>query len=161
MIVQLTGNINYSITLDPSVWIFDDRKIKLADAFNPDAVQEEVEEKLRTADQLNAAIYEQNVKPPVNNTVKKYDREELLSTSYVMPIKEFIEHAEVKEDAEKAILISEDAEYMISLEQLKNCYLLFSIDGKPIKENGPVHVYLKDGSNQDEPFTSIKKIIIQ
>lgn len=33
MIVQLKGNVQFPITLDPTVWIFDDRKIKLEEAF--------------------------------------------------------------------------------------------------------------------------------
>lgn len=36
MIVQLKGNVQFPITLDPTVWIFDDRKIKLEEAFLPD-----------------------------------------------------------------------------------------------------------------------------
>lgn len=28
-IIQIKGSVKYSITLDPSVWIFDDRKIDL------------------------------------------------------------------------------------------------------------------------------------
>lgn len=161
MIVQLTGNVKYPITLDPTVWIFDDRKLEFANAFDQNLKQEDLVEPLKTADQLNAAIYQQMMRPPVNNTVKKYKKEELLSTSFVMPILEFLGNAEVNHDAKEVILETENGDAQISIEQLMNCYLLFSIDGKPIKEDGPVHLYFKDGSNKNDPITGIKKIIIQ
>ncbi|MDY0408070.1 hypothetical protein [Paracerasibacillus soli] len=49
MIVQLTGNITYPITLDPTVWIFDDRKIKLEEAFNE-------KDKLKLKEKSNAQL---------------------------------------------------------------------------------------------------------
>src|SRR5690625_6189198 len=33
VIVQLAGNVGYPITLDPTVWIFDDRKVLLEEEF--------------------------------------------------------------------------------------------------------------------------------
>ena len=44
-IAQIKGNVKYSITLDPSVWLFDDRKKRLEDFF----IHSEIEE-----DQLEA-----------------------------------------------------------------------------------------------------------
>ncbi|WP_250130006.1 hypothetical protein [Jeotgalicoccus sp. WY2] len=42
MIIQLTGNVRYQITLDPSTWIFDDRKIKIEDLLAQTADGEEI-----------------------------------------------------------------------------------------------------------------------
>ncbi len=39
MIIQIKGNVKYPITLDPSVWIFDDRKILLEDAFKDKVIE--------------------------------------------------------------------------------------------------------------------------
>ena len=51
MIIPLTGNVRFSITLDPSVWIFDDRKIQFEEAFTKDRK----EEKDETEDLKNTA----------------------------------------------------------------------------------------------------------
>ncbi|MDA8353303.1 MAG: hypothetical protein M0Z65_09010 [Firmicutes bacterium] len=32
-IIQLTGKVTYPITLDPTLWIFDDRRFEMADRF--------------------------------------------------------------------------------------------------------------------------------
>ncbi|SFM00673.1 hypothetical protein SAMN04487943_106154 [Gracilibacillus orientalis] len=148
MIIQIKGNVKYQITLDPSVWIFDDRKVKLEEAFKAATVP-------------NEDVVESNIKlhkPPVNHSIKKYNKKELLEHSYLMPIQEFIENAEVDENAEVAILKTADAEHTISIDQLYASYLLFSIDGKIIKEHGPAYFYHGDGSNQDEPIMGIKVI---
>ena len=42
MIIQLTGNVRYQITLDPSTWIFDDRKIVLEDLLSHGEDSEEI-----------------------------------------------------------------------------------------------------------------------
>lgn len=39
LIIQIKGNVKYPITLDPSVWIFDDRKILLEDAFKDKVIE--------------------------------------------------------------------------------------------------------------------------
>ncbi|WP_058306987.1 hypothetical protein [Gracilibacillus massiliensis] len=148
MIIQIKGNVKYPITLDPSVWIFDDRKVRLEEAFNDAAPSSE--EKIESNSKLN--------KPPVNNSIKKYNKKELLENSYVMPIKEFIENAEMNENVTKANLVMKDDTKTISKEQLINSYLLFSIDGKQIKDQGPAYLYFGDGSNQENPIKGIKEI---
>ncbi|MGP4040431.1 hypothetical protein ACTWP4_11160 [Gracilibacillus sp. D59] len=145
MIIQIKGNVKYPITLDPSVWIFDDRKIKLEEAFTPSTVPNE--DVIESNSKLN--------KPPVNHSIKKYNKKELLEHSYLMPIKEFIETAEVDENASVAILKTEDNEHTLSIDELLASLLLFSIDGKQIKEHGPAYLYFGDGSNQDDPIMGI------
>src|SRR5690625_1198210 len=85
----------------------------------------------------------------------------ILNNSYVMPIKDFINHAEVNKDAVRAILKTDQDDIVITVEQLKNAYLLFALNGKPLTENGPVHLYFGDGSNKDNPFQNIKQIMIE
>ena len=163
MIIPLTVNVRFSITLDPSVWIFDDRKIQFEEAFTKDRK----EEKDETEDLKNTArlwdqefVYPTKMKPPVNRTLTKEEREKALIHSFVMPMIDFYNHAEVNEDAKDVTLVTNHGDVKISLEQLKNAYLLFSIKGKPVKEDGPVHLYFGDGSNKDNPIKGIKKIII-
>ena len=44
----------------------------------------------------------------------------------------------------------------LPLETVKNAILGFSKEGKPLKEDGPVHLYFNDGSNQqNQSVTSV------
>lgn len=163
MIVQLTGNVNYNITLDPTVWIFDDRKILLEEAFNnagEEVSNNDNDELGRAADRFNREIYRTSVKPPVNKSITRFEREKILKNSYVMPLQEFLTHAEVKPDSKDATLTTVNGLINIPLLQLEECYLLFALKGKPVTEDGPVHLYFKDGSNKDNPITGIQKITI-
>ena len=161
MIVPITGNVSYSITLDPTVWIFDDRKILLEDAFKEHTEQAKEKDELEKAsERYNKEVFQLS-KPPVNRSIKKFEREKILKSSYVMPLDDFIKNAEVKPDAKQVILEQQEKEVTISLAELKNSYFLFAIDGKPLKEDGPVHLYYKDGSNKDNPIKNIKKLIIK
>lgn len=162
MIVPLIGNVRYPITLDPTVWIFDDRKILFEETFNAtEKVSKDENESLKkVAESFDRELNKDFIKPPVNKSITRYEREKILVNSYVMPIREFLSHAEVNSDATDASLISDGKEMKISLEQLKNCYLLFAIKGKPLLEDGPVHLYFQDGSNKKNPIKNINKIII-
>lgn len=161
MIIPIIGNVTYPITLDPTVWIFDDRKILLEEAFKEHTDQnEETDELEKASERYNKEVF-QIAKPPVNRSIKNFEREKILKSSYVMPLDDFINNAEVKPDASEVTLELDDNEVTISLRELKNSYFLFAIDGKPLKEDGPVHLYYKDGSNKENPIKNIKKLIIK
>lgn len=162
MIVQLTGNINYNITLDPTVWIFDDRKVLFEEAFSnsQDKEQVEIDALEITANRWSQEVYQHRTRPPVNKSISKFEREKILKNSYVMPIYEFLSHAEVKPNTTDVTLVTLNHDVNITLAELQDCYLLFAIKGKPLKNDGPVHLYFKDGSNQDNPITGIQKIIV-
>lgn len=160
MIVPIIGNVTYSITLDPTIWIFDDRKVDFDKAFEvkPDDTNEE-DELEKAANRWNRAVYEPHSKPPVNRSISRLEDEKILQGTFVMPIEDFITHSEIKSDAINASLIVADGEDVtISLGELRNSYLLFARDGKPLTEDGPVHFYHKDGSNRDTPVKFVKKI---
>ncbi|MBP1948764.1 hypothetical protein [Virgibacillus litoralis] len=161
MIVPIIGNVTYSITLDPTVWIFDDRKILLEEAFTEKENKQVEENELENASKRwSRAVYQQKINPPVNKSISRFEREKILENSYVMPINEFVGHAEVNESATDVTLVTSKGDEHISLEALQSCYLLFAVDGKPLKEEGPVHLFYKDGSNKDNPITGINKIVI-
>jgi len=161
MIVPIVGNVTNSITLDPTVWIFDERKVLLEEAFNEEKQEKESEDE----DTVKAASerFSRAINPNSNDNkgINKKDGEEILKNSYVMPIHHFLGHAGIKDDASNVILMSNGEEVSITLSQLENCYLLFAKDGKALKEDGPVHLYFKDGSNKEQPIKNINKIIIQ
>jgi hypothetical protein len=160
MIVPITGNVTYPITLDPTVWIFDDRKIEFEHAFQYSTETKEEDELEKASERFNREVYQQSAKPPVNRSIKKFEREKILQSTYVMPLGDFIDNAEVKPGAENATLATEKGEVVISLEELKESYFLFARDGKPLTEDGPVHLYFQDGSNKENPIKNITKIII-
>lgn len=160
MIVPIVGNVTNPITLDPTVWIFDTRKILFEEAFNEEKQGEESKE-----DAIKAASerFSRAINPNSNDNkgINKKEGEEILKNSYVMPVHHFLGNTGIKDDASNVILMSNGEEVSITLSQLQNCYLLFAIDGKAIKEDGPVHLYFKDGSNKEQPIKNINKIIIQ
>ncbi|WP_188205667.1 molybdopterin-binding protein [Alkalibacillus aidingensis] len=158
MIVQIDGNVGFPITLDPTVWIFDDRKIELQEAFQKSDQDQSGndQQEVWTRDE-----YQQKLRPPVNKSLTRYERTKVLENSYVMPIHHFLKNAEPNQNATEAILHTTDGEQTITFEQLENAYLLFALDGKPLKEDGPVHVIFQDGSNQQDPFTGVNKISIK
>ncbi len=87
MIVPIVGNVTYPITLDPTVWIFDDRKILLEEAFLHTSEKEMTEEeKYKNAIQNNDWYHHEHIKPPVNKSISKKEREEAL--------KKFLCHAD-------------------------------------------------------------------
>jgi hypothetical protein len=161
MIIPLTGNVTYSITLDPTVWIFDDRKILLEEAFSESAAERTKSNETEAAAKRWERAIHQQYKPPVNKSISKFEGEKILKNSYVMPIRDFVQHAQIKENAREATLVANNKEISITLDELKDCYLLFSVKGKPLKEDGPAHFFYRDGSNRDTPVKGVKKIIIK
>ncbi|MFD2628257.1 hypothetical protein [Oceanobacillus kapialis] len=162
MIIPINGNVTYPITLDPTVWIFDDRKILFEEAFEGKQEKQGKDSELeRASKRWDREVYQQSIKPPVNQSIKKFERDKILTNSYVIPLEDFIANAEVKPSAKHAILITGEKEIKISLTDLTNSYFLFAVEGKPLKEDGPVHLYYKDGSNRDNPIKHITKIVIE
>jgi hypothetical protein len=159
MIVPISGNVKYQITLDASVWIFDERKIKFEDAFKAD--QELLMEKetiFSSAERYNREVFQTtNNNPPISRA----DGTEILKHSYVMPFEHFYHKVEVASDATDATLVQTDgSEVIITIDQLKDSFLRFARNGKPLIEDGPVHIYFRAASNKDEPIKHVKRIII-
>ncbi len=161
MIIQLKGKVTYPITLDASVWIFDDRKVILEEAFIEKEKQPEDDPLRKKAELFDQELYfKTKIKPPVNKSLNRYEKEQALNHSFVMPIGEFIRNAEVQDDATRAILKTNEDDVIITMEQLLNAYVLFALDGKPVKNDGPVHLYFGDGTNQHDPIKGIQSITI-
>lgn len=159
MIIQFSGKVKYLITLDASVWIFDDRKLTLDEAFSDNSQEKEpVDELKKTAERFSVEVYQQKIKPPVNKSINKYEREQILVNTYVMPIYDFVENAEVDSDVTEAILTTTNGPVEVPIDKFKSSLLLFSENGKPVKEDGPVHLYFDDASNKDNPIKGISKI---
>lgn len=162
-IIQIKGNVKYSITLDPGVWIFDDRRIDLTTYFKkpsekPDALEEYTKAISRHWDR---EIIEGATVPPTLKSEKRYQKELALTGTFGIPFKPFLANAEPMENASKLIIETADGKVDITLDQAYDLILGFSENGKPHLTDGPVHVFFGDGSNQEEPIKHVKSFVIE
>lgn len=166
-IVLLNGKVKYSITLDPSVWIFDDRKKDLETFFH---IQEEesndLEEYTKSVSKhWDREITEGAIFPPTLKTEIKYEKKHekmrMLTGSFCMPFKPFLNNAEVLQEAKHLVIETIDEELDFPLEVGDSLYLGFSNKGKPLKEDGPIHVYFGDGSNVNNPIKNVRAFRIE
>lgn len=162
-IILIKGNVKYTITLDPGVWIFDDRRIDLHTFFDQGGKEEDQEEEYikATAKHFEREIREGAVFPPTLKTERKYEKEKVLTGTFGMPLNPFLNNASPNEDAKEVVFKTETAEVIMPLEEAKEVILGFSENGKPLKEDGPVYVYYGDGSNRENPIKKVREIIVK
>lgn len=164
-IVPLTGNVKYRITLDPGVWIFDDRKVDLNTYFqNEEKATNELDEYTKNMSKnWSREIQEGATSPPTLKTEKKYEKEKILTGTFGIPLSPFLSIAEPGSDADTIVFLTEDSNENVTLPLSKGEEILlgFSKDGKPLKEDGPVHIYFKDGSNNANPIKNVRSIEIK
>lgn len=162
-IIMLEGNLKFNITLDPSVWIFDDRKVDLTTYFIED---EKTDNNNQIDARLTSRAWEREtsgvISPPINKSVKHFEKERALTGSFGIPFKPFLINSEPHEDASKIIIETSSKEtYVIPLAEAEKGILGFSKNGKPLAEDGPVHFYYGDGSNQEHPIKHVRKLIVK
>lgn len=162
-IILISGKVKYSITLDPSVWIFDDRKQDLHTYFHEKKEQvDALEEYTKSVSKhWDREIVEGAIYPPTLQTEKKYLKEKLLTGSFCIPLKPFLQNAEVKEDARFIIVETKDEEIMIPLEEACELVAGFSKNGKPLTEDGPIHLYFGNGSNFNDPIKNVEAFRVE
>jgi len=149
--------VKYPLTLDPSVWIFDERKIDLDVFFEKNA------ENLNPLDDYTKNISKhwdrellEGAVPPEVKGGKRYLKEILLTGTFGVPFKPFLKNAEPFEDAKTVVIESEDGETAVPFRQAQELILKFSQSGKPLTEDGPVHVLFGDGTNAQAPIKRVK-----
>lgn len=162
-IVLIKGKVKYSITLDPGVWIFDDRKVDLNTFFQFSEPKKDdlVEYTKEISSHWDREITEGAIIPPTIKTENKYKKEKLLTGTFGIPLKPFLLNAVPLEDASQLIVSSNNIELAFDLSTAFEFILGFSIDGKPLKENGPIHIYFGDGSNQTNPLLNVKAFRVE
>ncbi|WP_422123636.1 peptidyl-prolyl cis-trans isomerase [Planococcus sp. X10-3] len=165
-IIQIKGNVKFKLTLDPTVWIFDDRKLDLSKYFTEERVKrDELEDYKRgMGEHWSREIMEGATVPPTLNSEKRYkkqEKQEMLTGTFGILFKPFIENAEPVDSAETVVFESSNGEYSFPLEAAKDLVLKFSQEGKPLREDGPVHILLPDGSNLDNPITNVTAIRVE
>lgn len=162
-IILLTGNVKYTITLDPGVWIFDDRKIDLTTYFHekhekPDDLEEYTK---AVSKHWDREIVEGAVFPPTLNSEKKFLKEKLLTGTFGIPFKPFLKNAEPADDAALLVIQTEDGEVEIPLSAAYDLIFGFSENGKSLKADGPIHIYYGDGSNLNNPIKNVKAFFVK
>ncbi|WNB90533.1 peptidyl-prolyl cis-trans isomerase [Bacillus sp. NEB1478] len=163
-IVSLNGNVNYPLTLDPGVWIFDDRKKDLTTLFDFDQANESEQEKyLKDVSAHWDRELQEGAMPPSEQEKqqpKKTLKETLLTGSFAISLSYFIFNAQPKPGTEKVLITSADGDLEIPLDEAQKGYFAFSDNGKPLKEDGPVHFYFGDGRNKKNPLKNITAITL-
>ncbi|WP_413301541.1 peptidyl-prolyl cis-trans isomerase [Bacillus sp. 1P10SD] len=162
-IIMITGKVKYTITLDPGVWIFDDRRIDLTTYFltknkNSDSLEEYTK---AVSKHWDREIMEGAIFPPTLKSEKKFEKEKVLTGTFGIPLKPFLLNAEPNSDALTLVIHSKDKQYEFPLEDAYDLIVGFSKEGKPLSSDGPIHIYLSDGSNQDNPIKNVTGFTIK
>jgi hypothetical protein len=162
-IILVNGKVKFSITLDPSVWIFDERKLELTTFFDKrkNKVNELEEYTKSISKHWDREITEGAMVPSVVKPKKKYVKELLLTGTFGIRFEPFLQNAEPYEEAKTVVIESIDNKYPIPIEEAKELILCFSSIGKPLKEDGPIHVYFGDGSNKQNPIKNVRNFCIE
>ncbi|MCL6573321.1 MAG: peptidyl-prolyl cis-trans isomerase [Bacillus sp. (in: Bacteria)] len=157
-IIIISGKVNYTITLDPGVWIFDDRRVDLTTHFSTKEKKlDSVEEYTKAVSKhWDREITEGSISPPTLKAEKKFEKEKVLTGTFGIPLKPFLLNSEPTSDAQSLVIHSTVGDYVIPLERAFDLILGFSNKGKPLSTDGPIHVYFGDGSNQENPLKNVK-----
>lgn len=162
-IIIISGNVKYTITLDPGVWIFDDRRVDLTTHFstkpeNTNSLEEYTKDVSKHWDReiMEGAIY-----PPTLKSEKKFEKEKVLTGTFGIPLRPFLMNSEPSSDADTFVIHCYDGTHEYPLETAYDLILGFSNNGKPLKDDGPIHVYFGDGSNQQSPIKNVTGFTIK
>ncbi|MBB5172220.1 peptidyl-prolyl cis-trans isomerase [Texcoconibacillus texcoconensis] len=161
MIVEITGDTLHTITIDPGVWIFDERKINLETFFQEGHIQTNVDEAQKMAQAWSAGRIEGAYSPSNDN--KLYgDKKEMENKSYGMALDVYFDRATPHPDAKNVQIEKKDGTLIdVSIEVARNMIAGFSKNGQALREDGPIHLYYGDGSNINEPITDVKRLIVK
>ncbi|MEH7108004.1 MULTISPECIES: peptidyl-prolyl cis-trans isomerase [Bacillaceae] len=156
-IIMIRGKVTFQITLDPGTWIFDDRKLDLTTYFTEEKKSaNELEEYTKAVSKhWDREIMEGAIFPPTLKTEKKFEKVKLLTGTFGMPLKPFLHNAQPNADATVLVIHTKSGDTEMPLTQGIEVICGFSLNGKPLNEDGPVHAYFGDGSNKDNPIKNV------
>lgn len=156
-IIMLEGKVDFKITLDPGVWIFDDRKVDLTTYFTTTHTEvDELEEYTKSVSKhWDREIQEGAIYPPTLKTETKFKKEQILKGTFGIPFRYFIKNAGPLQGSSTLLIETKNGEIKVPLEKANDSILGFSKEGKPLREDGPIHFYFGDGSNHQEPIKDI------
>lgn len=162
-IIPVKGEVNFKITLDPGVWIFDDRRIDLTTFFTTEHIEKDelAEYTKNMSAHWSREIMEGSTNPPTIQTEKKYEKTKMLTGTFGIYLHHFLKNAEVKENATKVVIETENGEHSFSLEEAQTLIFKFSQDGKPLHDDGPAYILKSDGSNLENPIKQVNAVRVE
>ncbi|MCM3087297.1 peptidyl-prolyl cis-trans isomerase [Bhargavaea ginsengi] len=162
IIIPIQGNCKYRISLDPTTWIFDDRKLDLKTYF-----VEEKAEKDTMGDYIKATskhwsrelMEGAKTEEELGKPKKKFKKQELLNGTFGIVLEPFLKNAEPEADAETVVFTDrEGGEHRFPIKDAYEMIFQFSKEGKPLGEEGPAFLIMPDGSNMEDPIKGIRSI---
>ncbi|MCJ8006134.1 peptidyl-prolyl cis-trans isomerase [Lederbergia wuyishanensis] len=161
-IMSIKGKVKFPITLDAGVWIFDDRRIDLNTYFMEEKHEEKDEEELTVVSKhWDRVIKEGAVSPPTLKSERQFEKVKVLTGTFGIKFEPFLKNAEPLEDANILVVETETEDFSIPLNEGYNLILQYSKEGKPLKEDGPVHILYPDGSNRQNPIKRVKSFRVE
>jgi hypothetical protein len=144
-VIVFKGAVQFPITLDPSVWIFDEQKVDLRTYTGEEANggEKSSDYLMGTGAQWDKELREGASLPSERRSL--VEERKALQGDYGMRLARFIENAKPLPEATHIRIHRSTGEPVVMpIEQAKRAILQFSKDGKPIRENGPVYFYLPE-----------------
>ncbi|SDK20365.1 hypothetical protein [Lacicoccus qingdaonensis] len=137
MVIQILGDIKFQITLDPSTWIFDDRKITLEDALKAEQDDDSITFSDNT--EWNRQIIEGSSKPPTLKSEKKYKNSQLLEETFIIRLDTFLEYTEPERGEDAMITYTHDeGTTILPYSERGRHYAQFSQDGKRMYDDNMI-----------------------
>jgi len=150
--IVFKGAVSFTITLDPSVWIFDERKFDLQ-TYDGKELQDvfDVNEYLEgTGSQWDKELKEGATPPSEKKSM--IEQRKALQGDYGMRLAPFIENAQPAPTVTSMRIWRENGESItLPLSDAKRAFLQFAKDGKPIREGGPALFYLPEMWREKQP----------
>lgn len=157
-IIPIKGAVTYKLTLDPSVWIFDDRKLDLNTYFTNTTEEEDSDIKYmrEVGAHWSREIMEGATFPPTLKSERKFDRQGMENGTFGMQIAPFLKNAVLTPEATNIVFeCGNGEEHSFPIEEANQLIFQFSQEGKPLTEDGPVYLIFADGSNMENPIKNI------
>jgi hypothetical protein len=160
MIIQIQGDIKFQITLDPSTWIFDDRKVTLNEALT--APKEDEVISFEDDTEWNRQIIEGSSKPPTLKSEKKYKNSQLLEETFIIGLKPFLEYTEPGRGEEAMITYTHDeGTTILPFNDRDKHYAQFSQDGKRLYEDNMIDLVVIDDNDLETRLKHVTAITIK
>ncbi len=151
-VIVFKGAVSFPITLDPSVWIFDERKIDLR-TYRGEEEQTDGRQSAYlqgTGSQWDKELREGATLPSERRSLA--EERKALEGDYGMRLAPFIDNANPLPEATHVRIHRHGQEPVtLPIEQARRAILQFSRDGKPLREDGPVYFFLPEWFASGEP----------
>ncbi|WP_100373340.1 hypothetical protein [Bacillus sp. FJAT-45037] len=159
----IEGKVDHPLTIDPTVWIFDERKVDLTTYFTEEktTVDEVTAYTKAISAQWDKEITEGSAPPNPNSNDNKlsYNKKELTTGSFGMPLAPFLSHSKPHEEMREVVIeCAQKEDIIVPYEVATSMIVGFSQNGKPLRDTGPVHLYYGDGSNLNSPITHVTRL---